>query len=183
VVADLHQRIGSPVFAIDGLDQPGGDLIHTIARLMMVSGATLAVAESCTGGRVAAACTGVPGSSAWFVEGVVAYANEAKTRHLGVAPALLLAHGAVSEPVARAMAEGIRERAGTTFALSTTGVAGPDGGTADKPAGAVHIALATPVGTSHRLLRLGGDRARIQAYATAAALDLLRRHLQGLPVA
>lgn len=182
VVADLHQRIGSPVFAIDGLDLPGGDLVQTLARLLLASGATLAVAESCTGGRIAAACTGVPGSSAWFVEGVVAYANEAKTRHLGVPPTLLEAHGAVSEPVARAMADGIRERAGTTFAISTTGIAGPDGGTADKPVGTVHIALATPSGTSHRLLRLGGDRARIQAYATAAALDLLRRHLQGLPV-
>ncbi|HMV67030.1 MAG TPA: competence/damage-inducible protein A [Myxococcota bacterium] len=181
LVALLRDRIGTPLFSVEGLPgEDGGDLIGTIARLLVERGATLAVAESCTGGLVASTCTALAGASRWFIEGVVAYANEAKTRHLGVDPALIAAHGAVSEPVARAMAEGLRQRSGATFALATTGVAGPDGGTPDKPVGTVHLALATPERTVHRLARLGGSRARIQAHAAAGVLDLLRRHLQGI---
>lgn len=177
VVARLHAVIGSPVFAIEGTGLPGGDLPTVIGRLLQDRGATLAVAESCTGGRAASLCTSVPGSSAWFVEGVVTYANQAKVRRLGVPEALLAQHGAVSEPVARAMAEGVRSTAGSTYGLATTGIAGPEGGTEAKPVGTVHLALSGPLGTEHRWMRLGGDRPRIQALAAHAALDLLRRHL------
>jgi nicotinamide-nucleotide amidase len=104
----------------------------------------------------------VPGSSKYFIEGVVTYANEAKTRALGVEPILLLEHGAVSAPVAEAMAEGIRKRADTDFGLAITGVAGPGGGTEDKPVGTVFVAISSEVGTEHRKLKLPGDRQLIQ---------------------
>ena len=177
---DLVAAIGSPVFAVEGLDHPelpAGDLPTVVGAALSARGATLAVAESCTGGRVASLVTSVAGSSAWFTEGVVTYANAAKVARLGVPAALLGSHGAVSEPVARAMAEGVRAAAGTTYGLATTGVAGPGGGTEARPVGTVHLALAHPHGTEHRLVRLGGDRGRVQALAAHAALDLLRRHL------
>ena len=112
-----------------------------------------------------------------FIEGVVTYANDAKTRTLGVEPMLLLEHGAVSAPVAEAMAEGIRKRAGTDFGLSITGIAGPSGGSEEKPVGTVFIALAGDVKTEHRKLHLPGDRQLIRWRASQAALDLLRRRL------
>lgn len=179
ITADVAGRIGSPLFSIDGLDGPGPDLPGTVAAALDARDETLATAESCSGGLVASLCTSVPGASGWFLAGAVTYANEAKERDLGVPHELLVGHGAVSEPVARAMAEGIRTRAGTTYGLATTGIAGPGGGTPDKPVGTVHLALATPEGTHHRLARLGGDRHRIQTLTAHAALDLLRRHLQG----
>jgi nicotinamide-nucleotide amidase len=108
---------------------------------------------------------------------VVTYANEAKTRALGVEPMLLLEHGAVSAPVAEAMAEGMRKRAATDFALSITGIAGPDGGTEEKPVGTVFIALADDLKTEHRKLNLPGDRHLVRWRASQAALDLLRRRL------
>lgn len=180
----LIGAIGSPVFAVEGLAHatlPQGDLPTVVGAALATGGATLAVAESCTGGRVAALVTSVAGSSAWFVEGVVTYANAAKVARLGVPEPLLAAHGAVSEPVARAMAEGVRQGAGATYGLATTGIAGPGGGTEAKPVGTVHLALAHPHGTEHRLVRLGGDRGRVQALAAHAALDLLRRHLSPTP--
>lgn len=185
VVAAVAARIGSPLFSIEGAsdlalndqDCGGGSLIEAVARRLLAHEATLATAESCTGGQVAAHCTSVPGSSVWFLEGAVTYSNAAKVRQLSVDPALIAAHGAVSEPVARAMAQGIRRASGSSFGLSTTGIAGPGGGTPDKPVGTVHIALSTPRDTLHRELHLSGDRARIQVLAAAAALDLLRRHL------
>jgi nicotinamide-nucleotide amidase len=180
IVRNLADRIGSPVFCVEGIDSVSGDLHEVVVGLLVTHQATLAVAESCTGGQISAAITSVPGASSVFLEGVVAYANAAKIRLLGVTEDQLQAFGAVSEPVARSMAEGIRQHTGSTYALSSTGVAGPGGGSPDKPVGTVHIALATPEGTHHRLLRLGGDRARIQTLSAAAALDLLRRHLQGL---
>ncbi len=192
LVADVAERIGSPLFSIanapnlagrvrDGLDRVGGDLAEVVGRALASRGHTLAVAESCTGGRIASECTAIPGSSAWFLEGVVTYSNDAKVRRLGVQQADLDAHGAVSEPVARQMAEGVREGSGASFALSTTGIAGPSGGSEAKPVGTVHIALATPTGTQHRVVRLAGNRTRIQSLAAATALDLLRRHLQNTP--
>ena len=105
------------------------------------------------------------------------YSNDSKCRQLGVPATLIEAHGAVSEPVARAMAEGIRRRADTVLGLATTGIAGPSGGSEEKPVGLVHLALSTPSETVHRRIRLGGSRDRIQRLATATALDLLRRHL------
>jgi nicotinamide-nucleotide amidase len=187
ITAGIARKIGSHLFAVEGcpgpldlpVDTEGGDLAAVIGHLLLRAGATLAVAESCTGGRIASMCTATAGSSAWFLEGAVTYANAAKVRALGVDPALLEAHGAVSEPVARAMAEGLRSRSGATWALATTGIAGPDGGTADKPVGTVHFAIAGPSGTTHRQVRLSGDRHRIQTLASATTLDLLRRQLAG----
>lgn len=182
ITAEVARRIRSPLFSVEGLSLPGiddggGDLAQVVGRALEAHGATLSTAESCTGGRVAASCTGIPGSSAWFLEGAVTYSNAAKVRMLGVDPDVLEAHGAVSEPVARAMAEGVRARAGTTWGLATTGIAGPTGATPDKPVGTVHIAAAGPHTTLHRKLHLSGDRHRIQDLAAAAVLDLLRRNL------
>ena len=179
--------IGNSVFCIEGLlpaqhplASPTGELEEVVVQLLVAGGHTVATAESCTGGRVAAKLTAVPGSSAAFLEAAVTYSNAAKVRLVGVEQSALDAHDAVSEPVAIQMAAGVRERAGTAFGLSTTGIAGPGGGSEDKPVGTVHIALATPDRVHHRKLRLGGNRSRIQSLATAAVLDLLRRHLQGV---
>lgn len=136
---------------------------------------TVATAESCTGGLIAGAITAIAGSSHVFTHGFVTYANAAKTEMLGVSEALLAAHGAVSESVARAMAEGARHRAGVDYAISTTGIAGPDGGTAEKPVGTVWFGLAGPAGTQayHRLFQ--GDRESVREQAVAFALKLLER--------
>lgn len=157
-----------------------GNLVQVIGDLLRERKETLATAESCTGGNISAQITSAPGSSSYFLQGVCAYANAAKTQQAGVPAELIQAHGAVSEPVAIAMAEGIRERAGSSYGLSTTGIAGPGGGTPDKPVGTVHIACATPTGTHHIKLALRGSRERIVSLAAGATLDMLRRHLQGL---
>jgi nicotinamide-nucleotide amidase len=150
---------------------------EVIGLRLAVSGFTLAVAESCTGGLIAQRLTEVPGSSNYFMEGVVSYSNDAKVRLLGVPSDLIAEYGAVSAPVAEAMAEGVRERAGTDFGLSVTGIAGPGGGTQDKPVGLVFIALSDDAHTEHRKLLLPGDRQLIRWRASQAALDLLRRRL------
>jgi len=179
VTADIAARIGSPVFTIEGLDDgDGGTLPQVVGKTLLQQGQTVATAESCTGGLVAAMFTGVPGSSEWFLEGAVTYSNASKLRQLGVDPATLEQHGAVSEPTARQMAEGIRKVSGATWGLSTTGIAGPGGGSDDKPVGLVHVAVAGPDQTHHRALRLGGDRHRIQQLAAAGIVDMLRRKLQ-----
>jgi nicotinamide-nucleotide amidase len=157
-----------------------GNLVQVIGDLLRERKETLATAESCTGGNISAQITSAPGSSSYFLQGVCAYANAAKTQQAGVPAELIQAHGAVSEPVAIAMAEGIRDRAGSSYGLSTTGIAGPGGGTPDKPVGTVHIACATPTGTHHIKLALRGSRERIVSLAAGATLDMLRRHLQGL---
>jgi nicotinamide-nucleotide amidase len=144
---------------------------------LSLGGYTLAVAESCTGGLIAQRLTDVAGSSKYFTEGVVAYSNEAKTRTLDVKKKLLLEHGAVSAEVAEAMAVGIRKRAGTDFGLSITGIAGPGGGSEEKPVGLVYIALADDVQTKSRKLQIPGDRQLVRWRASQAALDLLRRRL------
>lgn len=178
ITESVASRVGSPVFAIEGLGEPGGSLADVVGRLLLARGETLAVAESCTGGRVAAACTAIAGSSRWFLEGAVTYSNAAKIRVLGVQETTLAQHGAVSEAVVREMATGMRRVAGSTYALALTGIAGPDGGSAEKPVGTVDVALATPGEVHYRRLRLGGDRGRIQDLAAGGALDLLRRYLQ-----
>lgn len=138
----------------------------------------LATAESCTGGLVSGALTAVPGASAVFERGFVTYANAAKSAMLGVAPALIAAHGAVSEAVARAMAEGGRERAGVDLAVAVTGVAGPGGGSAEKPVGLVHMAAARRGRkTVHERHVYAGDRAAIRRQSVADALRLLRRQV------
>jgi nicotinamide-nucleotide amidase len=119
--------------------------------------------------------TAVPGSSAWVVGGVVAYANEVKVRDLGVPELLLAEHGAVSEPVARAMAEGVRTRLSANVGVAITGVAGPGGGSAEKPVGTVVVAVATAERTVVRRLFFPGDREAIRRHSTGAALDMVRR--------
>ncbi len=183
-VSQLRAAIGPSVYAIDGLEGAvGGTLAATVGRLLRQAGHTVALAESCTGGQLAAACTAVPGASTWFEEGVCTYSNAAKIHRLGVPSVLIGEHGAVSEPVARAMAEAVRDTSGATWGVGVTGIAGPGGGTPDKPVGTVHVAIAGPVGptgqgtTTHRVLRLPGDRARVQSLTVSAALALLRRAL------
>jgi nicotinamide-nucleotide amidase len=156
-----------------------GDVTYAgaLVALLRERGQTLALAESCTGGLAAELVTRVPGSSQAFVGGVVAYANALKVRLLGVDPALLEAHGAVSAEVARAMAEGARSALGATFGLSFTGMAGPDGGSPEKPVGLVHFALAAPDGTQaiHRIYP--GTREQVRRRAVYLGLSLVRQAL------
>jgi nicotinamide-nucleotide amidase len=168
----LEERLGKAVFSFRG------ETMEEVVGLKLAVGRyTLAVAESCTGGLIAQRLTDVPGSSKYFIEGVVAYSNDSKKRTLGVEPILLLEHGAVSAAVAEAMAEGVRKRARADFGLSVTGIAGPDGGSEEKPVGLVYIALSDDVQTEHRKLKIPGDRHLIRWRASQAALDLLRRRL------
>jgi nicotinamide-nucleotide amidase len=168
----IEERLGNSVFAF-----AGETMEQVVGLKLSVGGYTLAVAESCTGGLLAQRLTDVPGSSKYFIEGVVTYSNDAKMRALGVEPILFLEHGAVSGPVAEAMAEGIRKRAETDFGLAITGIAGPGGGTEEKPVGLVYIAISSESGTEHRKLNLPGDRHLVRWRASQAALDLLRRRL------
>ena len=172
VTAQLEDVLGHSIFSFRG-----ESMEEVVAVRLTLGRYTIGVAESCTGGLLAQRLTSIPGSSRYFIEGVVAYSNEAKTRTLAVEPILLLEHGAVSAAVAEAMAEGIRRRAGTDFGLSITGIAGPDGGTDEKPVGLVYIALVDDVDKQHRKLMLPGDRDLIRWRASQAALDLLRRRL------
>jgi nicotinamide-nucleotide amidase len=152
-------------------------LAEQLLALAIARGATLATAESCTGGLVAAAITDVAGSSAAFDRGFVTYTNQAKTDLLGVPPALIAAHGAVSEEVARAMAQGARSRAGVTLAVAITGIAGP-GGSEFKPEGRVCFGLATADGTRTETIEFGAlGRALVRRAATDHALRLLIRGL------
>ena len=135
----------------------------------------IATAESCTGGLLSGAITSVSGASGVFDCGVCSYANHIKHKIVGVREETLAAHGAVSEEVAREMAEGLRARSGCDIAVSTTGIAGPDGGTPEKPVGLVYIGCAAPDRTWVEALHLTGDRARIRSLAALRALDMLRR--------
>lgn len=172
LAGQIEERLGDAIFAFRG------EKMEAVVGLRLaVNGFTVAVAESCTGGLIAQRLTEVPGSSQYFKEGVVSYSNEAKVRLLGVPSDLIGEYGAVSAPVAEAMAEGVRERADTDFGLAVTGIAGPSGGTEEKPVGLVYIALADDAHTEHRKLLLPGDRQLIRWRASQAALDLLRRRL------
>lgn len=148
-----------------------------VGRLLREAGRTLALAESCTGGMIAARLTDVAGSSDVFPGGVVAYANEAKVALLGVSPESIARFGAVSEQVAREMAAGARRRFGASAGLAVTGVAGPSGGTPEKPVGTVHLALDAESGSRHERLTLAGDRAMIRRWTTSAALGMVRAWL------
>jgi nicotinamide-nucleotide amidase len=163
--------------AVGVFGRDGADLAAVVLDRLRTGGMTVATAESCTGGLVGARITSVPGSSAAYLGGIVAYDNRVKEAQLGVPAGILAAHGAVSEPVAAAMADGVRTRFGSDWALAVTGVAGPDGGTPEKPVGLVWIAVAGPEGTTARQLRLFGGRDEVRARAADAALTLLLARL------
>jgi nicotinamide-nucleotide amidase len=169
----LDEALGDYIFSRrdESLEQVVGDLLKR-------SGYTLATAESCTGGLLSGRITEIPGSSEYFLEGAVTYSNEAKTKLLGVPQKLIEDHGAVSEEVALAMARGIRELAGSTFGIGITGIAGPGGGTAEKPVGLVYIALAQESRASAKKYVFPGDRQFIRTLSVNAALDLLRRRIR-----
>jgi nicotinamide-nucleotide amidase len=168
----VRAELGLHVFA-EGEEE----LESVVVRLLTERERTLAVAESCTGGCVAHRLTNVPGASAVFLAGLVTYSNEAKQKFLGVQAETLAQHGAVSEPVARAMAEGARRQNRTTYALAVTGIAGPAGGTLAKPVGTVFTALAGPSGTVVEKNFNPLDRETFKQVTAQQALDLLRRHL------
>ena len=171
-VAELAAVLGSSVVSTDGRSLP-----EVVGDLLRRRRARVALAESCTGGLIASRLTDVPGSSAYVHAGWVLYSNAAKAA-LGVAPTLVEAHGAVSEPVAEAMAVAARRAAGVEFGLAVTGIAGPGGATPAKPVGTVCLALAGPdARTRVRRVQLPGDRERVKFQASQAALDLLRRTL------
>jgi nicotinamide-nucleotide amidase len=144
-------------------------------------GLTLACAESCTGGLLAHRLTNTPGSSAYFLESAVVYANRAKVRRLGVPRSLIEEHGAVSAQVARAMAGGIRRTAASDYGLAITGIAGPDGGTARKPIGLVYVALARAAGVSVEKNVFWGGREQVKFQSSQQALDILRKDLIKIP--
>jgi nicotinamide-nucleotide amidase len=164
----------------------GDPLVGLAERLQGVClgrGMTVAVAESCTGGLVADAITDIAGSSGYFAGGVVSYSNAAKEQLLGVPGAILAAHGAVSAQVARAMAEGVRDRLGTSMGASVTGIAGPDGGTAAKPVGLTYVAVADAQGVDVRRHLWSGDRAANKVSSAAAVLELLLERVEAPPAA
>ncbi|HEY2380607.1 MAG TPA: competence/damage-inducible protein A [Terriglobia bacterium] len=152
-------------------------LEEVVGMFLVLKNATIATAESCTGGLIAERLTDVPGSSRYFMSGVVSYSNESKMELAGIPPLLLEMQGAVSAEVAVGLAEGIRARAKTTLGIGITGIAGPDGGSTEKPVGTVHIGVATPAGTVHRHFQFPGDRGRVRWQASQAALDMARREL------
>jgi competence/damage-inducible protein CinA-like protein len=154
----------------------GEDLEEVVARLLAENRATIAVAESCTGGLLAGRLTNVPGSSNYFLGGVVCYSNELKTSMVDVPTELIEAKGAVSTEVALSLADGIRRRTGATLGVGVTGIAGPGGGTPEKPVGLVHIGIADARGPRERAYRFPGDRERIRLYAAQVALDTVRRY-------
>ena len=172
-VAQLADALAPAVFSVDGRS-----LEVVIGDLLKSRGWTIAVAESCTAGLVLGRLTEVPGSSAWVRGGVVAYADDVKTAQLGVPEATLAAHGAVSEPVAQAMADGVRTRLRADVGLAVTGIAGPDGGSEAKPVGTVVIAASGAV-AAVRTFRFLGDRQMVRLQSVAAALDLVRKAASG----
>jgi nicotinamide-nucleotide amidase len=168
----MTDALGEFVFADD--DRP---LSEIVLDLLREQGWKAATAESCTGGMVAGKLTDIAGSSETFAGGVVAYSNELKMSLLDVSAELLETHGAVSAEVAEAMAEGARERLGADVAVSVTGVAGPGGGTEEKPVGLVYLHVSSPAGGEGRRMEWPGDRAIVRSRATVAALQLLRAHV------
>ena len=165
-IAELRAALGPSVYSVDGQS-----LEAVVGALLAARGWRIAVAESCTGGLMTSRLTDVPGSSAYVDRAVVCYSNEAKTELAGVPPELIAAHGAVSEPVARAMAEGIRGRSRTEVGVGITGIAGPGGGTPEKPVGTVALAVAAPGETLVRTVRLIGLREQVKFQAAQTSLE------------
>ena len=159
-------------------------LVEALAARLLARGWRVATAESCTGGLLAAACTDLAGSSRWFERGWVTYSNDAKQADLGVPLAMLARQGAVSEPVVRSMAEGARARSGAQLAVSISGIAGPDGGTPEKPVGLVWFAVAAEGRPTEAIRRhFGGDRAAVRQASVRAALEALLAAASGAAAA
>ena len=175
-VRELQDVLGPSVYSVDGraLEVVVGDLLRDSAM-------TIAIAESCTGGLLASRLTDVPGSSAYVDRGVVCYSNQSKTDLAGVPEALIREHGAVSEPVAQAMAEGIRSRAGTNAGIGITGIAGPGGGTPEKPVGTVAIAVVVDAEIRVRTFQFIGSREMVKFQAAQSALNMTRLMVLRLP--
>ena len=178
VVDEIRRRLGDAVYAVDERTMEG-----VVGDLLAARGWTVAVAESCTGGLVGHRLTEVPGSSRYFFGGWVTYDNRAKTDWLGVDPKLLAAHGAVSEPVAAMLADGARRAAGSDVGLALTGIAGPDGGTPDKPVGTLVVGLASARGTVTSRWRFHGTRSQTKLAFSQYGLDVVRRFVAGADVA
>jgi nicotinamide-nucleotide amidase len=178
----LLREVGDPIADLLGdriySDKTEDTLDLVVARLLRQQKATLSVAESCTGGMLSARLTDAAGASDFFIAGYITYTDRQKHEILGVPMEMLREHSAVSQQVAGAMAEGARKRSGSTYALSTTGYAGPSGGTDADPAGTVYLGISGPTGTRVVRTRYGGDRYRTRILGTQAALDLLRKTLQ-----
>jgi nicotinamide-nucleotide amidase len=174
ILARLRERIGDHIYACDGTD-----LATVVGGMLRDRGLTLALAESCTGGLVARRLTDAPGASDYLLAGFITYSNEAKQDLIGVDAGTLATYGAVSDACAREMAEGARRVGRADVGVAITGVAGPGGGSEEKPVGTVWIAVAAPAGTETRHFIIAGDRTAIRERAGQAALDLLRRVLRG----
>jgi len=171
ITRSFELALGDRIFAHSAIS-----LEEVVAQLLIDHRDTIAAAESCTGGLLAERLTRIPGSSIYFLGGVVCYSNEMKTAWADVPPELIATKGAVSSEVAIALAEGVRRHVGSTFGVGITGIAGPSGGSEEKPVGTVHIALAGPGGMRERLVHLPGDREGIRFYASQLALDMVRTH-------
>ena len=172
VAEPIQVKLGDFIFSAG--DQ---SLEQVVGECLVSKKETLAVAESCTGGLIAERITRVPGSSRYFMGGVTCYSNPSKVEFTGMPPLLLEMSGAVSAEVAKSLAEGIRDRMGASIGVGVTGVAGPSGGSREKPVGLVHLALAMGNQVEHRECRFTGDRERIRFWASQAALDMVRRRL------
>ena len=172
LVTKIEEELGDFVYSDNG-----DSLEQIVSYYLQMRNATIAVAESCTGGLVAQRLTSIGGSSRSFIGGAVVYSNSLKVQFADVPQDLIDVYGAVSEPVAQALAEGIRKRCETTVGIGVTGVAGPTGGTAEKPVGLVFHALATENGTEVVKRNFPGDRHRIRWFASQQALDMVRRKL------
>src|ERR1700744_1451386 len=156
--------------------EDGRSLEEVVAHELTANGATISAAESCTGGLLAQRLTSIAGSSSYFLGGVVCYSNELKSTWADVPPEMILSKGAVSSEVAVALAEGIRRRVGSTIGVGITGIAGPGGGTEEKPVGTVFVAISYPGGVKERGLRFPGERENIRWQASPTALDMVRIH-------
>lgn len=172
VIDQIEEKLGAHVYSTRG-----ESLEEVVGRLLLIKRYTLAVAESCTGGLIAKRLTDVPGSSQYFLGGVVAYSDQAKKELLGVPPELVATHGAISRPVTEAMATGVKQRLGSTLGVAVTGVAGPTGGTPETPVGLLIIGLADDVHVESRAITLTGDRERIRELGALLTLSLLRQRL------
>ena len=171
LVRSFELALGDRIFA-----RAATSLEAVVAQLLLERRATIAAAESCTGGLLAERLTRIPGSSSYFLGSVVCYSNELKTAWADVPGELIAAKGAVSSEVAMALAEGIRRNLRSTLGVGITGIAGPSGGSEEKPVGTVHLAVAAPGGTTEKLVHLPGDREAIRFYASQLALDMVRMH-------